>query len=427
MLSFKHKYTTRTCITTRITLAWLKQGLTPVLCLILVGNSLPGWAQTQDQQSQTPSTQSSQTPSQTQSNGKPIQEVPAEAGGPTDSVGPYAIPKKKAEDAAPPPPPAPKKIEDNPDYSLKVNVPLVNVDVLVTTKDGQFVPGLKKDNFRVMEDGVPQQVANFNVSQAPITAVLLVEFAATNYVFMIQALQASYSFANTLKKDDWVAVAYFDMQPHILVDFTQDKKAVYGALNQLRIPGFSETNVFDALYDTLDRLDRVEGKKYVILVTTGVDTFSKITLDKMMKKIKDTKDVTIFPISVGFIVREYCETHPGGCRGAHGMGIPVGNMDYLQGDNEMRTFAAMTGGRAYFPRFEGELPELFGDISTDIRNEYSISYHPTNNKLDGTYRKLKVQVVAPDGGQLKVKDQKGKDVKIEIFARDGYTAKHTVD
>ena len=73
------------------------------------------------------------------------------------------------------------------------------------------------------------------------------------------------------------------------------------------------------------------------------------------------------------------------------------------------------------------MPELFGDISHDIRNQYSLSYHPTNNKLDGTYRKLKVQVVAPDGGQLKVKDQKGKDVKIEVVARDGYTAKHTVD
>ena len=158
-------------------------------------------------------------------------------------------------------------------------------------------------------------------------------------------------------------MAYYDMQPHILVDFTQDKRAVYGALNQMRIPGFAETNLFDALYDTLDRLDRVEGKKYVILVTTGIDTFSKLTLDKIMKKIKDTKDVTIFPISVGFIVREYCETHPGRCRNAHGMGIPVGHMDYLQGDNEMRTFAAMTGGRAYFPRFEGELPELFRDIS----------------------------------------------------------------
>jgi VWFA-related protein len=393
-------------------------------CLGLVLGTLPLQAQTQ------PSPDQSQTPpaAQTQDNGKPKQDVPAEAGGPGDNVGPYAIPKKKEGDAAPPPPPVtPKKIDNMPDYSLKVNVPLVNVDVLVTTKSGQFVPGLKKENFRVVEDGVPQTVSNFTVSPAPITAVLLVEFASTNYVFMIQALQASYAFANTLKKDDWVAVAYYDMQPHILVDFTQDKKAVYGALNTMRIPGFSETNLFDALYDTLDRLDRVEGKKYVILVTTGIDTFSKLTLDKIMKKIKDTKDVTIFPISVGFIVREWCEVHPGQCRNAHGMGIPVTNMDYLQGDNEMKTFAAMTGGRAYFPRFEGELPELFGDISQDIRQEYSLSYSPTNTKLDGTYRKLKVQVVAPDGGPLKVKDQKGKDVKIDVIARDGYTAKHTVD
>src|SRR5450755_3857622 len=390
--------------------------LTSLIVLALMCASMTVHAQ----QDQTPATQ-------TPDNGKPKQEVPAEAGGPTDSVGPYAIPKKKAEDAPPPPPPpAPKKLEDIPDYSLKVNVPLVNVDVLVTTKDGQFIPGLKQGNFRILEDGVPQQVTHFNVSQAPITAVLLVEFASTNYYFMREALQASYSFANTLKKDDWIAVAYYDMQPHILVDFTQDKKAVYGALNQLRIPGFMETNLFDALYDTLDRLDRVEGKKYVILVTTGIDTFSKLTLDKIMKKIKDTKDVTIFPVSVGFLVRECFET--GRCRGySHGVGIPVSNMDYLQGDNEMKTFAAMTGGRAYFPRFQGELPELFGDISSDIRNQYTISYAPTNSKLDGTYRKLKVQVVAPDGGPLKVKDQKGKDVKIDVVARDGYTAKHTVD
>src|SRR5215831_10834493 len=390
-----------------------------VTCLALVSTAIPALSQ-----DPTPATQ---TPSASPDNGKPKQDVPAEAGGPTDNVGPYAIPRKKIEEAPPPPPPVtPKKIEDLPDYSLKVNVPLVNVDVLVTTKDGgQFVPGLKKDNFRVMEDGVQQQIKNFAVSQAPITAVLLVEFASTNYVFMTQALQASYAFANTLKKEDWVAVAYYDMNPHILVEFTQDKKAVYAALNELRIPGFAETNLFDALYDTLDRLDRVEGKKYVILVTTGIDTFSKLTLDKIIKKIKDTKDVTIFPISVGFIVREYCETHP--CGYTHGMGIPVNHMDYLQGDNEMRTFAAMTGGRAYFPRFQAEYPELFGDIANDIRNQYTLSYSPSNTKLDGTYRKLKVEVVSGDGGPLKVKDQKGKDHKIDVVAREGYTAKHTVE
>lgn len=392
-----------------------RQIISLISCIFLLTATLPAFAQ--DQQ---------QTPSTTQDdNSKPKQDVPADAGGPGSDI-PYAIPKKNPQPPPPPPPPATaKKIEGLPDYSLKVNVPLVNVDVLVTTKDGQFIPGLHQDNFRILEDGVQQKVTNFAVSQAPITAVLLVEFASTNYVFMIQALQASYAFANTLKKDDWVAVSYYDMQPHILVDFTQDKRAVYGALNELRIPGFIETNMFDALYDTLDRLDRVEGKKYVILVTTGIDTFSKITLDKMLKKIKDTKDVTIFPVSVGFILREMYEAQ--GRAAPHGMGIPVSEIDYLQADNELRTFAAMTGGRAYFPRFQGELPELFGDISNDIRHQYSLSYQPTNTKLDGTYRKLKVEVVAPDGGPLKVKDQKGKNVKIDVVARDGYTAKHTVD
>ena len=372
----------------------------------------------------------SQAPPQdnTQNNGKPKQEAPAEAGGPTGSVGPYAIPKKNPDTAPPPPPPAAApKVEGMPDYSIKVNVPLVNVDVLVTTKNGQFVPGLRKDNFRIFEDGSPQQITNFNVSQAPVTAVLLVEFASTNYFILRDTLVASYSFANTMKKEDWVAVTYYDMQPHILVDFTQDKHAAFGALNQLRIPGFAETNEFDALYDTLDRLERVEGKKYVVLISTGIDTFSKLTLDKITKKIKDTKDVTIFAVSIGWALREYCETH--GCTGySHGIAsLHMSTIDYLQADNELKNFAAMTGGRAYFPRFEAEFAEIFQEIGEDIRKQYSISYHPTNNKLDGTYRKLKVQVVAADGGPLKVKDQKGKDVKIEVVARDGYTAKHTVD
>ena len=352
------------------------------------------------------------------------QEVPPEAGGPQSDVGPMAIPKKK-EEPPPPPPERPKKIENMPDYSIRVDVPLVNVDVLVTTKDGQFIPNLKKDNFRVAEDGVPQSVTNFDVSQAPITAVLLVEFTAGDYYFFNDLLTGAYAFASSLKKDDWVAVTYYDIKPHILTDFTQDKQEIQGALGQLRVPGFSESNLFDALYDTLDRLDRIQGRKYIILVTTGVDTFSKINLDQIMKKVKITKDVTIFPVSVGWAVRNYCETNY--CGYTHGVGIPVGHMDYLQADNEMNTFARMTGGRAYFPRFQGEFHGIFQDIVGDIRNQYNLAYHPTNTKLDGTYRKLKIEVVAPDGGPLKVRDQHGKDVKYQVIAREGYTAKHTVE
>jgi VWFA-related protein len=346
------------------------------------------------------------------------QEAPPEAGGPQNDVGPYVIPKKK-EEPPPPAPEKPKKIENMPDYSISLNVPIVNLDVLVTTKDGQTIPGLKKENFKILEDGTTQQIASFNQSEAPITAVLLVEYAATNLGYMYDALNASYTFASGLKKDDWVAVVSYDMKPQILVDFTQDKRAIMGALNMLRIPGFSERNLFDALFDTLDRSDRIEGKKYVILVSSGRDTFSKLTLDQIIKKVKNTKDVTIYAISIGWQWREYMDSH--------GRAGGIQEVDWLQADNQLNTFARMTGGRAYFPRFQGELPELFHEIAADIRNQYTITYHPTNAKLDGTYRKLKVELQAPDGGPLKVRDQKGKEVKYIVYAREGYTAKHTVE
>ena len=362
-----------------------------------------------------------QQPASTNPQNPNKQDAPAEAGGPGGDVGPYAIPKKKEEDATPPPAPEkPKKIEGMPDYSIKVDVPLVNLDVLVTTKYGQFIPNLKKDNFKVFEDGAPQTISNFNQSAAPITAVLLVEYASTNYNYMYEALNASYNFAATLKPEDWIAVVSYDMRPQILTDFTQDKRAVLGALNTLRIPGFSERNLFDALYDTIDRIENLEGRKYIILVSTGRDTFSKLNLDQILKKLKTTQNITIYAVSIGRALREMMEARMGASGG-------LITTDWLQADNQMNTFAHMTGGRAYFPRFDGELPEIFHDIGTDIRNQYTIAYHPTNPKLDGSYRKLKVELVAPDGGPLKVKDQKGKDVKFQIYARDGYTAKHQVE
>ena len=353
------------------------------------------------------------------------QESPPSAGGPQSDVGPYAIPKQKDEPSPTLREERPKRVEGLHDYSIRVDVPLVEVPVIVTTKDGQFISTLQKENFRVYEDGVPQAISNFTVSQAPITAVLLVEFASTNYAFVLDALRASYSFANTLKKDDWVAVVSYDIKPQTLVDFTQDKGAIYGALNQLRIPSFAETDLFDALYDTIDRLDRVEGHKYIILVSTGFDSFSRVNLDQITKKIKSAHDVTIFPISVGWIARARYEA--AGRAAPHGFGIPISRIDYLQADNEMQTFARLTGGRFYQPRFEAEYSEIFRDVISDIRNQYDISFNPTNAKLDGSYRKLRVDVVAPDGGMLKVRDQKGKDVKYQVIAREGYTSKQTVE
>src|SRR3954464_5199362 len=263
-----------------------------ILFIVAIAGLTGLWAQSQtNQQTQPP---------------KPQTQAPAEAGGPQGEQGPIIVPKKTPNEEPPPPPVrnVPKNPEGMPDFSLRVDVPNVQVPVQVTTKDGQFIPGLNKDNFKVLEDGVPQNITNFKtVQDAPITAVLLVEFASTSYYFMYDALNASYSFANTLKPDDWIAGISYDMRPYILADFTKDKREVYGALNQLRIPGFSETNLFDALYDTLDRIDRIEGRKYIVLVSTGIDTFSKLNYDKILKKIQQTQNVTIYSISTGQALR----------------------------------------------------------------------------------------------------------------------------
>jgi VWFA-related protein len=393
--------------------------LTPAFCLIfslmiLSANKVGA----QDQQTQAPN-QQSQSPNQ--------QEAPPAAGGPNDDAGPYAIPKKK--EAPPEPAPeTPKKVEGMPNYSINVSVPEVDIPVLVTTKDGQFIPNLKRGNFKVFEDGVQQNIANFTESQdAPITAVLLVEFAQTNYSFVQDTLIGAYNFAANLKKNDWVAVEYYDIKPHIVVDFTQNKQAVMAALNGMRMPDWQETNMFDALYDTLDRLQSIQGHKYVIMISTGIDSFSKLRLDEILKKVKNSQDVTIFPVSIGWAIREYCETH--GCTGAlqQRAGLRLTEMDYLQGDNQLNTFARLTGGRAYFPRFEGEFPEIFHSILGDIRSQYMLAYRPSNQTQDGSYRKLKVEVVGADGNALKVKDQKGKDVKYQVIAKEGYTAKRTVE
>ena len=102
-------------------------------------------------------------------------------------------------------------------------------------------------------------------------------------------------------------------------------------------------------------------------------------------------------------------------------------MDYLQADNEMKWIAQTTGGYAYFPRFVAEMPDDFGDINKNIRSKYQLIYHPTNAKQDGTYRKLRVELVDEEGKPLRFQDEKHKPLKYDIIARDGYRARPEVE
>jgi VWFA-related protein len=375
------------------------------------------WAQS------TPPTQPQPTPP-----AQPPDQTSPDAGGPGGDNGAIALPKKKDTPDEAPPPPAPaqpkfKNPEGAGDYSLKIEVPEVTVDVgVLLEKTGQFVPGLKPANFKLYENGVEQKITGFKRVEAPITALLLCEFANSNvtYSFLYDMRNAAWSFAQQLRPQDYVALMTFDMRTQIWLDFTQDKRLLLNAIQSLVIPGFNERNLFDALYEAEDRLSRIEGHKYIILIASGRDTFSKITLDKIYQKVKTTPDITIFAISTGGALRVMTEGGPG-------MGQQMRDIDYLQADNEMKTFAKMTGGMWFSPRFVAEMPDIFSDINKAIRSKYELVYHPSDAKQDGTYRKLRVELVDDEGKPLRFQDEKHKPLKYDIIARDGYRAKQEVE
>jgi VWFA-related protein len=327
--------------------------------------------------------------------------------GPNPEVGPTVLAPKKTQPAPPETEKKPERINPNEIFTLSTATNLVNVDVMVIDKDGNPLPNLNRKNFKIYDDGVPQTLSNFGTAEAPMTTCMVIEFSNKYWAFLYLALRYSYTYLQFIQPKDWTAVVSFDMKPQILTDFTQDRSQVRGALDTLRIPGFSEICVYDALSFTLDRMKDIKGRKAILLICTGFDTFSKLTYDQILKIVKSS-DTVIYPISI----LEFMTV-----RSPRGESIGA-----LQARNALETIAKYSGGQAYFPRFEGELPGVFEQISGQLRLQYGLGFVPTNPAKDGKFHKLKVDVVDDQGNPLQIVNPKGKVVKYRIVARDGYYA-----
>ena len=298
------------------------------------------------------------------------------------------------------------------DATISVETALVNLDVLVTDQDGLVLAGLKSENFRVLEDGKERRITHFEPTSAPITVAMLMEYSGSAYnYFAYKAASWGSKFLDHLDPLDWVALVTYDIKPTVKLDFTRNKAEMQQTLGTLSYPQFREANMYDAITDTLDRLDRVKGKKAILLISTGANSFSAATLDDTLKRIKQS-DVIIF--SVGLAESEYQRVEP---RMSGGQSI-----SYLQAKNQLQTFAKLSGGTAWFPRFEGEMPDIFKSVAAFLRSQYSIAFSPENLVQDGKYHKLMVEIVQPDGSPLIVTNPKGKRQKPIVYAREGYTA-----
>ena len=322
--------------------------------------------------------------------------------------------KPPAQQPVPPTPPSGQQQQKPagpppPQSQISAQTNVVSVEAVVTDQDGDVLTNLKQGNFRILDNGQPQQITNFAPTEAPITIVILMEFsrALSNWgYFGYKAKGWAYDFLGHLNQQDWVAFKTFDLKTHLIDDFTRDKQKVGNDIASLYFPDFSEANLFDAVLETLDQLRDVRGRKAILLLATGVDTFSHHTLDQTYKVVKES-DTAIFCVGMG----EEIDLYSGGA-------TPIG---YLQAKNELTTFADMTGGYAWFPRFEGEAPSIFNSVAAFLRSQYTLAFSPST-PADGRFHKLQVQVVDDQGNPLQVENRKGKKKKVIVYARKGYQA-----
>src|SRR5579863_2684730 len=359
---------------------YFKAGIAAAL-LILFGVLSFRFAQAQD-----PGSDSSETVAKPRKKNLPPATAPV-----IDSTEPSAPPANTPEPAAAPPsntappddssdePKIPSKFSkknkelpaDSPTFTSDTST--VELDVAVLDNKGHFLPGIPKNNFRVLEDNVPQKIASFNLnSDAPMTVAMVIEFSNLFQQYYsqgwFQTLTASYGFVETLKPDDYVAVIAYDLRPEILCDFTTDRQQTAEAMSRLRIAGFSESSLFDALTETAQRMQDIEGRKAIVLIASGIDTLSKLTFDKARRAVQDA-GVPIYTIGLMQSLREMADAS-----GAMGT---MERLDFIQADNEMRTFAAESGGMSYFPRFDAEFPGIFQSIEQTLRSDYVITYNPS--------------------------------------------------
>ena len=288
--------------------------------------------------------------------------------------------------------------------SLSIDVDVVSVDVVVTDKNGNPITGLEKKNFKIYDDNVEQAVTNFRPTDAPLTVVVVVEFGQTFGYYFDDVVGPAAGFINTLRDNDWAALVAYDIRPEILTDFTKNKATLFDGLRRLQIPTYRETALYDAVYDTLERLDNVDGKKTIFLLSTGLDTISKHTYDEILKK-SGSSDTMIYAVGMAQMARLVLE--------ARGQLGSLDQITLLQADNTLRSLAENTGGIAFFPRFVTEYPSIYETVSNNFRDQYSLGFVPKNQKKDGKFHKLRVEVPGLDlnndgkPDQLKVRHKKG--------------------
>jgi len=288
---------------------------------------------------------------------------------------------------------------------IRIETDLITIPVKVATKNGRAVPDIRREEFRVFENGEPQEIAYFNSDDAPFSVALLLDMSYST-VFKLQEIQnAAKQFLNELKPNDRVMIVAFAEKGRVLCELTDNRTALRYAIEAAKIE--SGTSLYDTMDEVLNqRLANASGRKAIVLLTDGVDTTSKKATFKGVLADLTESNVIVYPIRYSTYddvqksrrndaeVRYDDDDRPYVVETAPTKGERT--EDYATADEFMSEAADRTGGAVQRVSSRTNLAAAFSRIADELRKTYSLGYYPTGNRLPGSRNYIRVRVYRPD-------------------------------
>lgn len=287
----------------------------------------------------------------------------------------------------------------------------------VEDPNGYFLPNIRRENFAVYEDGVRQKNVTVEIEHAPISVALLMEYGGRyhelNKVLGMQVPQVGRQLLDVVGRDDKIAVFKYDAKLETLADFGQGHDTLDGVFDRLATPGFSEVNFYDALLGTLNRMRELSGRKAVIVVTSGIDTFSNANYQQVLQAAQDSA-TPIYAISLSRLMQRESDVY--------GDTAPFARIDWHSAEKQLEMLAKASGGRTYLLDSVVESPAIYDDIMENLRVRYVITYMSSNMAASGPPRQIRVELIDSRTGEpLKIRDSNGKAITARVFVQESYS------
>jgi Ca-activated chloride channel homolog len=310
-----------------------------------------------------------------------------------------------------------KQGKQKPELQFDSSTGTVSLKVRVQDSNGYFIPDIRRENFAVYENEVRQQNVNVEVEHAPASVALLMEYGGrlprVSRDLAAEALRAGYHLLEALGKDDKLAVYTYGDKTQKVADFSTDHETMETRLLGLDPPQLSETNLYDAVITTTAQIKASPGHKAMVLLSSGVDTFSKTSLEDVLRTVEDST-TPVYSVSLVPAMRADLNVM-GGTN-------PAAWLDWTKADSNLQKVSVASGGREYVPDPTMDLSAIYDDLLENLKVRYMITYKSSSNGSLDSPRQVRVVLIDPTtGGPLRITDANGHPIHAKVIVQDSYT------